>query len=722
MTSKISFFKLMQEDIKRKMWLLVLAVLVFFVSFPVVTMLWMDNIGRYTSYLSDYEIQQRAKDAFFVLLGYENIWMVVITTVGAVLCGIFSFSYLYKKKKVDFYHSIPVRREKLFFVSYLNGLLIYIVPYFITILICVLIGSRYVPIDSVVWGVVLREFGVQVLYYLLLYHTTILASILAGNMFGCLFLNGIAQFYIIFVYGIFIGYCGNYFDTYTSFSENFYGNVISFSPIVAFFRGIERLSGGNALYILRLNEGDVSIKLYLMQCFLVAILILGIAVYLYRIRSSEMSGKAIAFKKIQPVIRILLVIPSAMTGGLIFENLTDYNKIGWMLFGILFAAFLGHGVIEVLYQSDIRGMFSQKIQLAGTIVITVGIALAFRNDWFGYDSYVPKMEKIESAAISINGIGNEAGYIIEDSMGGSYTISSSTYVMERMKLTGDLLPVVQQLMSLGAYAQEERTDRLSTNWVDFYVKVRLKGGKEVVRFYSVSLDSAYDLLNTVFQSQEYKEKTYAYFLEHGMEAEVEIGGMTDWQELSKKESVEFLEIYQKELMALTLDDLRDYPAIGRVNYEIMDKNERARYRGGELSLYPAMTESLDYLEKIGILEKDIFLVQPKAEDIVALQIWDYYKETDPYGNETFETTGSRKVEVTDREQIQKLCERIYLNNGWNWNSLFFRGCQYDVEIVLDPELEEKYFGMKYMDVMFQNGDEMVDALMEELIRDGVVVE
>ena len=117
MTSKISFFKLMQEDLRRKLWLLVLAILVFFISFPVVLLILLDSRKAYLS-LTEEMWNRQMKASFAEIIGYENMWMCVITVVGATLCGIFAFSYLYKKNRVDFYHSIPVRREKLFLVSY----------------------------------------------------------------------------------------------------------------------------------------------------------------------------------------------------------------------------------------------------------------------------------------------------------------------------------------------------------------------------------------------------------------------------------------------------------------------------------------------------------------------------------------------------------------------------------------------------------------------------
>ena len=52
---------------------------------------------------------------------------------------------------------------------------------------------------------------------------------------------------------------------------------MGFSPIVAFYKALNRLLGGDAMYLLRLRDGEVSTKLYLMQVFLAAILLFGMA-------------------------------------------------------------------------------------------------------------------------------------------------------------------------------------------------------------------------------------------------------------------------------------------------------------------------------------------------------------------------------------------------------------------------------------------------------------
>lgn len=726
MTSKISFYKLMREDLKRKTWLLVLAILVFFVSFPVVTMLMMDQ-GKRFYHLGGTELQLILKENFLELMGYGNVWMSFITFVGATLCGIFGFSYLYNKKKVDFYHSIPVRREKLFFVSYVNGLIIYVLPYLVSILVCLIMGSGYFSVDSEVLSTTFRMFGVQFLYFLMIYHAAILTTVLAGNMFGCIFLNGIVQLYAIAVYLIYEGYCTFYYQTYYG-SGNFLEQVSGFSPLISFINTMTCFMGGDGLYQLHLRDGLVSVKLYLMQTFLVTLFLLAAAAYLYKLRSSEMSGKAIAFPKIQPILRILIVIPSALASGLIFEELTYNGGSGWLYFGILFGALLTHGVIEVLYQSDIRGVFSHKIQLAASIAATIIVMLIFQQDLFGYDRYLPKEGKVVSAAIDIEGISQDAYYRIY--LGNrSYFLSMTDYQLEKMELSGEMLPAVSQLMSLGI-EQMKNPEELTGDRVRFSVRVRLKNGKEVTRKYFASLEDAYDLLATIFDSQEYKETAFAYFLENmSMPEAVRVYGTLGDITLSKEDGVEFLEIYKKELMELTLDDIRDNPIVGGLEYYIpLDTVGEQRNYIRNLYLYPTMTESFACLERMGVMDKVAFWAKPDAENIEALEIgydnwaWEDYMEADMKIAATQEATtyAEHNIKITDEAQLQEICEKLYVINNSYYNYLFWGDdIGMDMNVRLKPEFCLKYYDNDdpvYVRVRLGKSEELPKWLQEMILE------
>ena len=69
------------------------------------------------------------------LVSYGNVMPLFLMVTAAVVIGAAGFAYLHNQKKVDFYHSIPVRREMLYLVYHVDGILILTVTYFIHLLV-----------------------------------------------------------------------------------------------------------------------------------------------------------------------------------------------------------------------------------------------------------------------------------------------------------------------------------------------------------------------------------------------------------------------------------------------------------------------------------------------------------------------------------------------------------------------------------------------------------
>ena len=141
MTSKSLFFKLLRENVKRRAWAIALAVLGFFFSLPINLALTMENaiktkFWRYNDYeqlifaegISEAEklakILEIKTQIVLDSVKFGNGLIAFLMIVAAVVIGVSSFSYLHNRRKVDFYHSIPVRREILFAVQYVGGFLI----------------------------------------------------------------------------------------------------------------------------------------------------------------------------------------------------------------------------------------------------------------------------------------------------------------------------------------------------------------------------------------------------------------------------------------------------------------------------------------------------------------------------------------------------------------------------------------------------------------------
>lgn len=144
MISKISYIKLIWEDIRHRGWLAALSGVLFFLSMPVYTLIYLD------SYSDLPEISKEFADTFSGFIsGYNSAFLIILIGILGVTIGISGFQFMHKKEKLDFYHGLPLKRHQLFGISYLSGLFLFLVPYVICTVLTILVGSRKRNYDPV---------------------------------------------------------------------------------------------------------------------------------------------------------------------------------------------------------------------------------------------------------------------------------------------------------------------------------------------------------------------------------------------------------------------------------------------------------------------------------------------------------------------------------------------------------------------------------------------
>lgn len=128
MTSKNSFWVSSRENHKRRIWVWIVAVLSQILLYGAMATIYLSRIknqyemGAFRSVEAFRRaMYQAARDA---LAFSDNLWPVLVF-LSAVI-GMQGFSYLYDRRKVDMYHSVPVSKKKRFGVIYVNGILIYL--------------------------------------------------------------------------------------------------------------------------------------------------------------------------------------------------------------------------------------------------------------------------------------------------------------------------------------------------------------------------------------------------------------------------------------------------------------------------------------------------------------------------------------------------------------------------------------------------------------------
>ena len=120
MTSRALFYKGMIEDLRRRIWMIALSCLASFMAFPVVYLLvkqdWDRRVGYWYPEIGWDLLEYRVESVVEFFHYYMTIGGGIVLGVGALIVGIFGFRYVFSKKMIDLYHSVPVTRKQLFLI------------------------------------------------------------------------------------------------------------------------------------------------------------------------------------------------------------------------------------------------------------------------------------------------------------------------------------------------------------------------------------------------------------------------------------------------------------------------------------------------------------------------------------------------------------------------------------------------------------------------------
>ncbi len=648
MISRNLFFKLQREDIKRRLWTIPLAVIVFFLSYPIAIAITLSN--RNNSHNSSREIS----NLILEYVGTTYPMGMIITVVGAVICGMSGYYYVHSKKKVDFYHSIPVRREGLFAIQYLNGFLIYFVPYFVNIILSLLVIQIHGYMSTAIFYSMLSTMIVNTVFYMLIYTIVIIAMMLTGNIIVGCFGTG-----VFFLYGPMVQLLKELL--FQEFFKTHYGNGRS-----SFISQMQYLSPLGSYYKLAigvkgtLSKGNISSLLLIM---IVTILLLGGAIYLYLKRPSESAGKAMAYSISEPIIKFAIVIAVSLGGGLIFRGLTYESGGGWFLFGILFSLIVCYAVIEVIYNFDIKSMFKHKLQLIGCLGITLVIAGVFQFDILKYDSYLPKKSEIASLSINLSGLEQNISYMDKASYewGVKYQyVDGNEYQLEKMKLTDDQAAYTLALIG----SKRAKTIDYSKAYLDntkyshYNIKYTLKNGKDIYE----------DIMKTIkelYMNPEYKAAHYPVFSWDGSDIKnVNVSNIFGNKDINLDitEKKELLESLKKDLLQFTIDELMDTKPILTLSLRYGQFNS-------EYFIYPSFKHTIGIIEKRGFDTTRVV----ETSDIISIRI----ENVDSYPMNTY----------SSKKDIEDIFPNL-VNRDYVWNNSLIYNLDYELHVTATIKTDE----------------------------------
>ena len=380
---------------------------------------------------------------------------------------------------------------------------------------------------------------------------------------------------------------------------------------------------------------------------------------LYNKRPAESAGRAMAFTKANTVIKVLLVIPSALYSGIIFYSLGNARYIFWLIFGVVFGVFVIHALIECIYEFDVRAIFCHKKQLIVIMLGSLFIMASFSADLFGYDRYIPKASRVDSIEIKPLGV-NSYGYWGKGE--------------ERSGLNGEekqlALSVIKESVEVKNNAETSSSEYYEKNSkflffssvskkevmrgdIEISTTFYMKNGNRKVRNYILRSQKAKELYNKLYATREFKKNIYSlYTRDYNDIKEITWSGIeTEYLNLTKEEKKQFFDTYLSELDGLSYTDVQKTVPVGNIDISIGGTMGSENAIQDTYYIYPSFKKTLAFLAQKGCAVNQTI----DNLDISSIGVEGYD------GN----TGENIRYGITDKKRINKLKKKLVLQQMEN---------------------------------------------------------
>ncbi|WP_310831559.1 DUF6449 domain-containing protein [Paenibacillus pedocola] len=543
---------------------------------------------------------QTVQNLFFV--GGE-IQMLFAVTVP-VAAGLFLFRYLQAKMPSDLWHSLPLRREHLLVSHTVSGLILLMVPIWLTGAVAAMVQPLdsnmyiYTGSDALEWCLTLSILTLFLFIF----------SMFVGICTGQTVLQGAVTYILLLLPVMLLQLVNEHFGMYLYGYPRWFGiraHIEVWSPI---------------LHMVYVNTNAFSAGDLWMYSAL-SVLLFALSILLYRRRHGEKAGQAIAFTYFNPLFKAGVMFCAMLISGTYFAQLKQL-QLGWIIAGNLAGALIGYIAAEMIIRKTWQILTRRvPLEFAGYALL-LGLLLYIPVSGIsGYENRVPALDKIEGVYAGSDYASNDA-----------YWNSSNPSISKDDPFTEDrdYVEAVRKLHLAVATARPEVPAGNSySDYRQFYLSYRLDNGRIVQRSYMIPTAGFEPELKAVMESEGYKRK--AYMLSR-LEGDIEGFRLDNYNKalsLSDPQEVkEFKEILKREILNMTYEDQNQRllrPAYASI--QIMSKPDATGYQ-----LYYAYEWQSSFKELGAWLEQKGYAdrIRTKPGDIASAEIiLDNYNDSLP---------------------------------------------------------------------------------------------
>jgi len=454
---------------------------------------------------------------------YMVIPMLLSIAVPTVV-GLMIFRYIHSKKTSIFVHSLPVKKKANYISSVLAALTLMAVPIILNSIILAIMSLTAYSLHFTV-GDCLTWMLLNLMSIFVTFSCVCFVSSITGNSFAMVGLNVI--FHII---GLVFA------ATFSVFADVFLygfageGELIDKVFNISFITRIPTIMTNWAYVREEVFAGYVK---DIIIFTIVAVLLYIIGGILYSKRRMETAEDVAGFKCLNHIFKYLVTFMGAVVTFAIFSFSVYKNP-----FVLFVAVFIVSAVIyfgsEMLLKKTLRVWKSYKGYIVFVVVFSLLTAFCAFTSFFGFETYIPENEEIESVAVY--DYYNREKPSVED----ADVIAKTQIIHEKLS--------------------ERRTvlaDRVFE--IRIHLEYRLENGKNVHRVYAITDDELHAIKDSLYKNENFKKASERIFTPMDSVYKVELSGSDRHVEieLEKEKLAELIECVRADMLSLNYNRINN---------------------------------------------------------------------------------------------------------------------------------------------------------------------
>lgn len=322
-------------------------------------------------------------------------YMCVFTPCYALLCAQLLFGDLYNARMCNALHAMPMRRESWFVTNVVSGFVFHLIPTVVmAVLATILIAINTLP---ELWIVGPLWLLCENLQFVCFFGIGVLSAFCVGNRFAQAVVYGILNFgSLIAGWLVDTLYTPMYYGVRTNVEPFFWFSPMAQMTEESMIR-VDHVYDGNHNYPI---HGDLILDSnfwYLWVCAVVGVVLIGLALLLYRKRKLECAGDFMAVKGMEPVFQIVYTLVVGAVFHFAAAELFGMDTMLFLFVGLAVGWFTG----KMLLERTSRVFRWKSFVLCGILMAVVGVSLLVAAmDPFGIESWMPEPEEVKSVTIS----------------------------------------------------------------------------------------------------------------------------------------------------------------------------------------------------------------------------------------------------------------------------------------------------------------------------------